>query len=70
MGGRASICCWVSHHSMLTAFLSQICVTRKEWETFADKFNTSKNRNERALRDLIKTEILPQVISTIQVRYI
>ncbi|ORY62839.1 hypothetical protein BCR35DRAFT_308868 [Leucosporidium creatinivorum] len=45
-----------------------ICVTRKEWEAFADKFNTSKNRNERALRDLLKTEILPKVIATIDAK--
>ncbi|KAL8286836.1 hypothetical protein RQP46_004364 [Phenoliferia psychrophenolica] len=39
-----------------------ICITVDEYEAFVAKLAKSKDRNEKALRDLVQTDILPVVV--------
>lgn len=43
-----------------------ICVTRSEWEAFAERYAQSKHPDERALHNYINKEVLPPILELIQ----
>lgn len=46
-----------------------ICVTRAEWESFVQRFATSKHPDERQMHNYLAKEVLPKVVEVLQAEH-
>jgi hypothetical protein len=50
------------------ALWETVCTTMEEMSDFSAKLSASRNKNDKALHDLLTTDILPKLIDTVQAR--
>jgi hypothetical protein len=50
------------------ALWETVCTTLEEMSDFAAKMSASRNKNDKALHDLLTTSVLPKLMDTVQAR--